>query len=160
MRIAFLLLLALAIPGAGAASTDATVFPPSGCSSTEMKVIAWQNGASTTYCLSGQEVLALAMPVCAEGANVVKQDGLFKCKVLPKPCSTLPSGAACTNTAYVSGASSICNYPGENVRSMVWKTIVTYKCDDGTLTEIGRFSGEGACSNLPPGETIFVNECP
>jgi hypothetical protein len=70
----------------------------------------------------------------------------------------LPSGASCTNTTYVTGASSYCN--DEVVHSMSWKSIETYTCQNGLLMQIGSYNGEGACSQYEPGKTITVNECP
>jgi hypothetical protein len=102
----------------------------------------------------------LALPNCGDGDNVVKSGDEFACVGQPRACGTLPSGASCTNTTYVAGESSLCNVPDQKVYSMIWKTVATYRCDDGQLKLLGLFSGEGACSNYHPGETLTVNECP
>jgi len=54
-----------------AETNSSTVFPPANCSADQLKVMAWQDGAPTTYCVSGQDVLALALPNCSDGQHVV-----------------------------------------------------------------------------------------
>ena len=68
--------IALAISAFGmmsvsANATDkATVFPPRNCTSAQLKVMAWQDGAETTFCVSGQDILHMALPVCEPGQVV------------------------------------------------------------------------------------------
>jgi hypothetical protein len=112
----------------------------------------------TNYqCASTQK---LALPVCGANAYVTSDGNALTCTSVGAPCGTLPSGASCTNTAYVTGASTICNFPDQGVNSMVWKSIDTFTCTNGQLISIGHYAGEGACSNSAPGVTTIVNECP
>ena len=52
------------------AADKATVFPPRNCTSAQLKVMAWQDGAETTFCVSGQDILHMALPVCEPGQVV------------------------------------------------------------------------------------------
>src|ERR1043166_7173104 len=66
--------LMLCIPMSAKAG-NATVFPPADCSSEEVRVITWKDGSTTTYCATGQEVFALALPNCKEGEVIVFHEG-------------------------------------------------------------------------------------
>ena len=78
-------LFAVLISGPAMAQ-QATVFPPEDCSDTEFRSMSWKTGHGSTRCLTGQEVLALALPNCQEGQKVVKRGDEFVCEddVLPK----------------------------------------------------------------------------
>jgi len=71
------------------ASNVSVVFPPANCSASERKVIAWQDGAPNTYCLSGQEVLSLALPDCTDGQQVVFRQGEAGVFVCEQPVASL-----------------------------------------------------------------------
>lgn len=64
-------------------ATTATVFPPANCSASELRVISWQDGTASTYCITGQDVLTLAIPRCSEGAYVARDGGQYLCKTVP-----------------------------------------------------------------------------
>lgn len=99
-------LFALCSAPAANANASATVFPPAGCSSEEVRIIAWKDGSSSTYCITGQEVFALALPDCNDGDVIVFREGdpdripvggryvvmrgKFVCEKLPNPpiCNT------------------------------------------------------------------------
>lgn len=63
----FLAMLIALIPAVAGAQAPTTVFPPTGCSTNDLRVMAWQDGAPSTYCLTGQQVLDTALPICSEG---------------------------------------------------------------------------------------------
>jgi hypothetical protein len=71
------ILFSLTLSGvsAEASTTNSTVFPPDHCSANELRVIAWRDSAPSTYCVSGQEVLRLALPNCGDGERVVYRYG-------------------------------------------------------------------------------------
>lgn len=96
-----------------ASNGDTTVFPPKTmggqtCPAGETTILAWNNGATTTYCLDAAEtrdlavpdqnaaqiILKRALPTCATGDEVVKTDSGFSCEA---PVS-LPT---CTDTQYL-----------------------------------------------------------
>lgn len=76
----FIICSLLLLPAAASAATQAQVFPPANCSASEQRVITWQDGTTTTYCASGQQVLDLALPDCNEGQVVTREGGKFVCK--------------------------------------------------------------------------------
>lgn len=84
---------------AHASQSETTVFPPktpagATCPAGETTVLAWNNGAATTYCLgsdeirdlaipdqtSAQVILQRALPGCAVGEHVVKTETGFSCE--------------------------------------------------------------------------------
>lgn len=75
-NIVFLCFMIFSTSAAFADSSNVTVFPPvtmenKECTAGEMRVLSWANGNKSTMCLSGQEVLKLAIPNCLEGQQVV-----------------------------------------------------------------------------------------
>jgi len=86
--LSFALILATGIFfGARAQAADTTVFPPqtSGgvqCPSGETMVLSWNNGEASTKCLTGQEVLHLALD-CTEGQYVSLIGNDYACKSVP-----------------------------------------------------------------------------
>jgi hypothetical protein len=82
------LLLVAAIlmsPHVDAANAPATIFPPltllnQECGSDQLRIISWAKNSSSTVCLTGQEVLTLAVPNCTDGQRVVKRNGNFICE--------------------------------------------------------------------------------
>lgn len=70
----FVIVLAISVFGLMSVSANAadraTVFPPRNCTSAQLKIIAWQDGAETTFCVSGQDILHMALPVCEPGQVV------------------------------------------------------------------------------------------
>ena len=75
---------------------NATVFPPvtkenSECGNDQLRVISWAKGANSTICLTGQEVLTLAIPTCAANQQVVYDGSKYICRS-PKTIPTCTSG--------------------------------------------------------------------
>jgi hypothetical protein len=96
---ASLFVIAMASP-AMAASDNATVFPPVTkdnleCGNDQLRVISWAKGALSTICLTGQEVLTLAIPSCAANQQVVYDGSKYICR---SPTS-IPT---CTGSQYLS----------------------------------------------------------
>jgi len=96
MRIIISALLGLILfcsGGIAQAADNTTIFPPkkvdgTDCNAAQTRVLAWENGAATTYCLDGQQVLDLAIPTCASGQVVTRGDDKFECKtpLVPDVC--------------------------------------------------------------------------
>jgi len=59
-------------------------FPPADCSAKELRIVVWQDGASSTRCATAQEILKLALPGCKAGQQVIFDGNAFACKELPK----------------------------------------------------------------------------
>jgi hypothetical protein len=55
------------------------VFPPADCSANELRVIAWRDGASSTQCATGQQILKLALPGCKAGQHIEFNGNDFVC---------------------------------------------------------------------------------
>jgi hypothetical protein len=62
--------------------SDSRVFPPDNCNTTERRVLSWQDGTEATYCLTGQDILKLAVPNCAANQHVVYDGTNFICKTV------------------------------------------------------------------------------
>lgn len=67
-----------------ARSTPFLMFPPADCSATELRVIAWQDGAPSTTCVTAKQILKLALPGCKSGQQVIFDGGDFVCRDAPK----------------------------------------------------------------------------
>jgi hypothetical protein len=59
-------------------------------------------------------------------------------------CKNIASGATCTNSLFSTGLTPDCS--GFN---MTWETVTTFRCDNGTFTQLGILTGYGFCSNHP-----------
>ncbi len=96
---------------ANASSGNATIFPPvtterQECGPDQLRVLSWAKGSPSTICLTGQEVMALAIPTCGDGQQVVKAEGKFTCR----PIADVPECGA--NEALThSGGSYACVNP-------------------------------------------------
>ena len=91
-----------------AAPQTSTVFPPvtvqnQPCGSDQLRVLSWAAGATSTVCLTGQEVMTLAIPSCTPNQEVIYDGGKFVCQ---SPV-TIPT---CTAEQYLSyeGGTYIC----------------------------------------------------
>lgn len=96
----FLVIAMLIVPHMGVASNNTTVFPPrtlqsQECGSDQLRVISWAANASSTVCLTGQEVLTLAIPSCSANQQVVYDGSKYLCR---SPM-TIPT---CTEQQYLS----------------------------------------------------------
>lgn len=63
----------------------ATVFPPvtlenTECGSDQLRVLSWAKGVPSTVCLTGQQVLSLAIPDCSPRQHVVYDGNKFICE--------------------------------------------------------------------------------
>jgi len=57
-----------------------TLFPPADCSAQEPRAIVWRDTDSATRCITGQDLLKLALPGCKAGQQVVFDGSAFVCK--------------------------------------------------------------------------------
>lgn len=67
------------------ATDNSTVFPPvtlqnQACGSDQLRVISWSAGSASTICLTGQEVLNLAIPTCSANQQVTYDGTNFVCR--------------------------------------------------------------------------------
>ena len=81
----FLLIALCTTSGTAMATNQSTVFPPmtmdhKECGEDQLRVLSWSKGVSSTICLTGQEVLAIALPNCADGQQVIKRGTTFMCE--------------------------------------------------------------------------------
>jgi hypothetical protein len=60
-------------------STPHVLFPPVDCVATELRVIAWQDGAASTKCVTAQQILKLALPGCQAGQQIAFNGANFVC---------------------------------------------------------------------------------
>lgn len=87
--ILLITLWSVALAGAPAqAATQTTVFPPRTYSNTECPVgatlvLSWTNGGASTNCITGQDVLRLAIPNCGNGQYVAHIGDQYLCKSVP-----------------------------------------------------------------------------
>jgi len=104
VELAVFAVVIVGLPSLLLANTNTVVFPPTNCSSSELRIIAWQNGAPSTYCISGQDVLQSALPNCADGQAIVYRShgrttvgtggGGYVCETLvASPSTDLPATA-------------------------------------------------------------------
>lgn len=80
----FVLMSICDVRAANSTQDLSTIFPPvrlngSECTGNDLKVISWSKGYASTICLTGQEVLKLAIPTCTAGNNVVFDGQSFIC---------------------------------------------------------------------------------
>jgi len=62
---------------------EVTIFPPymqENCTSAGAQYLSWYDGASQTYCSSGQDILRNAIPTCSSGQYVALEGTNFVCK--------------------------------------------------------------------------------
>lgn len=107
-RVVIVAWLALCAFDHAFADTYTTVFPPvttanAACGPDQLRVLSWADGAPSTICLTGQEVLRLAIPTCSADNQVVFDGEKYVCRA---PTS-IPT---CTDKQYLSfdGASYAC----------------------------------------------------
>lgn len=84
-RLLFFILFLLGAQPLLADSPNTTVFPPvttdnQECAAGEMRVLSWARGNRSTMCLTGQEVLKLAIPNCLQGQQVAFDGVSFLCQ--------------------------------------------------------------------------------
>jgi hypothetical protein len=84
LKAIILLLIAAPLDGkAGSVPPSYMLFPPANCSATELRIIVWQDGASSTRCATGQQILRLALPGCKAGQHVEFNGDDFVCAGAP-----------------------------------------------------------------------------
>jgi hypothetical protein len=79
----FILVMIVGALLASGARAESVVFPPTNkdeCIEGEAELLSWHRSAKGTYCLSGQDVLRNALPICGEGQYVAREGGKFVCK--------------------------------------------------------------------------------
>jgi hypothetical protein len=108
---AFFLIGLFAVP-AMAADPPSQIFPPANCLEGTKMMFAWHKGAASTSCLTGQEVLSLAIPGgCSEGQNVVYRPDGFKCepkKDVDTDYPACPDGQYVTTAMGANGVEMVC----------------------------------------------------
>lgn len=88
----FLALLVFVLLPQNIFAADAVMFPPQttdgdACGSDQLRIMSWASGMPSTKCLTGQEVLKLAIPTCANNEEVVYKNNVFVCKSRVPTCT-------------------------------------------------------------------------
>jgi hypothetical protein len=67
------------------AAGNATIFPPvttqnQECGNDQLRVLSWAKDTTSTVCLTGQEVMSLALPGCTTNQQIVYDGNRFACR--------------------------------------------------------------------------------